>query len=585
MYQTLQKLILHHPGNAPNTLYYFGNVHEENGTLRLDADECLIFRSYFNMFSARQWKELTSIERVLFQLRLQGEGVLELWKADMNGLAFLVLSIPFCFSEASVQQTKMIPLDELDVACWLCVRSVNSPVTVYDGAVLTDAVPTQKPNLACCFCTYKREREIKRNVQTLLSVIRDSGSPLYRAADIFIADNGHTLYTDDFNNEGNVFLFENANFGGSAGFTRCMIEAAILRKGRYSHLLLMDDDALIHSYVVERTVCLLSFLRPQFQSYMIGGALLSLQQPWIQIENGGEFRNRGTLLNGAQKDLRDFFAVLHNWQEDPKLCVNYNAWFYACIPSDIITEQNLPLPLFLHGDDVEFSLRSRFRIIHMNGICVWHPEPASVRRPHIMYYNHRNYSIIEALCNPEMTATKYCSTEFRKLMRLLTELRYVEAMYTLRGVRDFLDGPAHFLTLNHETLNRELMKWKSFDTCCISDIESRRFTEPLQKSKSRIQKTLDMLLPSQEKQRLYDINTVPFSCVDYSGVKEICFVDRNTGNGVILRRDRVQHNAVLREWWTLARRIIHDYRRAALEWRAYAGELESLPFWKSYLGL
>lgn len=52
----------------------------------------------------------------------------------------------------------------------------------------------------------------------------------------------------------------------------------------------------------------------------------------------------------------------------------FNAWWYCCFPMDVVSEENLPLPIFIRGDDLEYGLRNMKHLILMNGICVWH-EP------------------------------------------------------------------------------------------------------------------------------------------------------------------------------------------------------------------
>ena len=42
-----------------------------------------------------------------------------------------------------------------------------------------------------------------------------------------------------------------------------------------------------------------------------------------------------------------------------------------CIRDRVITEQNLPLPLFLHRDDQEYGARTEKKVIGLNGICIW----------------------------------------------------------------------------------------------------------------------------------------------------------------------------------------------------------------------
>ena len=42
------------------------------------------------------------------------------------------------------------------------------------------------------------------------------------------------------------------------------------------------------------------------------------------------------------------------------------------ISTKLIKENGLPLPIFVRGDDIEFSMRNNKEIVSLNGINVWH---------------------------------------------------------------------------------------------------------------------------------------------------------------------------------------------------------------------
>lgn len=76
----------------------------------------------------------------------------------------------------------------------------------------------------------------------------------------------------------------------------------------------------------------------------------------------------------------------------------YAGWWFCCIPMKMIKQNGLPLPLFIRGDDVEFSLRNHAKFITMNGICIWHMGftykfNASME----LYQVHRNSLILQAV--------------------------------------------------------------------------------------------------------------------------------------------------------------------------------------------
>lgn len=69
----------------------------------------------------------------------------------------------------------------------------------------------------------------------------------------------------------------------------------------------------------------------------------------------------------------------------------YAGWWYCCIPVEHIEDRGLPLPVFVRGDDVEFSLRNKPGFIALNGICIWHVGFAGKFNAAMeLYQVHRN---------------------------------------------------------------------------------------------------------------------------------------------------------------------------------------------------
>ena len=98
-------------------------------------------------------------------------------------------------------------------------------------------------------------------------------------------------------------------------------------------------------------------------------------------------------------DLRTLDACLDNEFEEK---CDYNAWWYCTIPMQYVRSDNLPLPIFIRGDDVEYGLRNMKNLILMNGICVWH-EPFEFKYSSSMYYYiFRN--TLQGLCHNSDTS-------------------------------------------------------------------------------------------------------------------------------------------------------------------------------------
>ena len=127
---------------------------------------------------------------------------------------------------------------------------------------------------------------------------------------------------------------------------------------------------------------ILTVLKPEFSDTYIGGAMLRLDKQWYQTESGALWNGGNLISRKVGLDLRDLDACLYNEFEEK---CDFNAWWYCTIPMKFVNETNLPLPLFIRGDDVEYGLRNMKNLILMNGICVWH-EPFEYKFSSSMYY-------------------------------------------------------------------------------------------------------------------------------------------------------------------------------------------------------
>ena len=85
----------------------------------------------------------------------------------------------------------------------------------------------------------------------------------------------------------------------------------------------------------------------------------------------------------------------------------------------------MPLPIFIRGDDIEFSRRCNAKILSLPGICVWH-EPFYKKYSEIMedYYLLRNV-LIFSFSTPQ-NLIEFGMRFFRnKFIRNITTWNYV----------------------------------------------------------------------------------------------------------------------------------------------------------------
>ena len=133
---------------------------------------------------------------------------------------------------------------------------------------------------------------------------------------------------------------------------------------------------------------------------------------------------------------------------------NYAGWWYCCIPRSKFGPDRLSLPLFIRGDDVEFSIANHARFITMNGICIWHMGFVNkFNMPMEFYQVHRNSLIIQAASGvtPDVDYIKRITKFFFIEMN---RFNYVGCDLLLDAVEDYLAGPEFIM----KPAGEELMK-------------------------------------------------------------------------------------------------------------------------------
>ena len=73
--------------------------------------------------------------------------------------------------------------------------------------------------------------------------------------------------------------------------------------------------------------------------------------------------------NFAQRNLRDT-PWMHR-----RVDVDYNGWWMCMIPTEVIREIGLSLPVFIKWDDTEYGVRAKaagFNTVSLPGSAVWH---------------------------------------------------------------------------------------------------------------------------------------------------------------------------------------------------------------------
>ncbi len=415
--------------------------------------DSLDFMTYFNSLQIKKWNEYTNINAFQLRLIVQGVGTVEL-KSYCRNSKSVDCSI-ISYTSVCCEDKEEIVIDIPNINKELVGFSIVALNTfkIYAGYYvgLVEESKINDVQISLVMTTFKKEDFVKKNIEMLKKYVLNKGNDLADHFFVHIIDNGRTLneYNDD---EYHLKVYHNNNVGGSGGFTRGMIEAMQLSK-KPTHILLMDDDVLIMCESLLRTYYLLCVVKNEYKDNFVSGAMFDYDLKEIQYEDIGYVH----IQDGSYGPLKDKLDMrlpenlLMNEEMSQRKQENmYAGWWYCCIPTNVIEQKGLPLPLFVRGDDVEFSLRNQAKFITLNGICIWHVGFAGKFNAAMeLYQVHRNSLIIQA-------ASDICrNVDFMARLKPMfwkeiTQFAYNNAELILDAIDDFLKGPDYLTKLNGE---------------------------------------------------------------------------------------------------------------------------------------
>lgn len=438
-------------------------------------------------------------------------------------------------------------------------------------------------NIALGICTFKREPFIRRNIRRLIQdILENKESPLCGHLQVFIADNGRTLLDDLFEENRNIHIYPNRNVGGAGGFTRTMIEAIIRRKGEFSHMLLTDDDIILPADTLERTYIFLRMLKPEYRNDILGGAMFSLEERSVQLENAANVTSSKQTIFNRFMDFNNPDAVAVNELEKD---ANYCAWIYCCFPASMIRPESLPVPLFIHYDDIEYGIRnSGGEIITLNGICVWHPNPLTKSSDWALYYDIRNQLITINSTDHPITKKDALLFAAYNVAIALTHYNYEKATLVNRALRDYCAGPEAFMAMDpvenhsHVFIRHDMISPEKLGL----DVSSP-FQLPMVYSKMKEYGTdlLCLLIPASRKIKVVADGQrwEPFTA------RTVYVYNQDKKKGYLAKRSRIKMIKISLEFLRTAFVFACRYDKLKEEWKAAKSSYTNLKFWEKYLRL
>ncbi|MGK2882706.1 MAG: glycosyltransferase [Mycobacterium sp.] len=419
-----------------------GKARRERDSLNLEKGSTVDTNTYFGRLPAsyfQRWTTVTNVQlKLVFETSHRARLVLR--GSDARGNSRLIATTDVDGTGTVVLEAGLNEYVD-GGALWMEATALDGPLRITDLAWTVCAPDTIRP-AAIVICTFNRADEC---ANTLAAIAGDK--TLLAGIDaVYVTDQGtdavstRPLFSDIAAQLGDKLVYlRQANLGGAGGFSRGMYEVSSIAE--QANVILMDDDIMCEPETVLR---LNAFANLTPTPTCIGAQMLLLKNSRSLLTSAEEtdlrkLRAGRWVANG----LHDSDMVKH--RQNKRFDAEYNAWWSCLIPSEVIKAVGLPLPLFFQWDDIEYGLRALqagFPTVTLPNAGVWHADFSWKDRDEFMrYFSVRNALITYSLrrdIDPAWTARWLA----REIVEDLVSMQYGLAETVLRGVEDFLAGPA-----------------------------------------------------------------------------------------------------------------------------------------------
>ena len=583
----LQRLTLPRAETTEPLLYVRseGDVLIADGRIILHAGAELSFDTSFGVFAAGRWRRLSTIENLSATVFATGSGRIEI--VGVCDKLFGLKQTEKVVASTGIALNGKTTIEVPDFfganygSYFVRLSAEQTDVVVIGGEWTTTTDTPREIRLSLSITTFNRQDYVKPTVAKVLH-LEKTVETLCGNLRVLVVDNARNI---EFDTEPNapITVVQNPNLGGAGGFARGIIH--LRNEGWSTHILLMDDDITLEPDALVRTYALFSFARDE--KLCIHGAMLSEERGWMQFEAGSKYRWRSLYplrAIGREDDLRERKLVLRDAREKK---FAYTAWWYTAFPV-MITRDN-PLPIFVRGDDVSFGLlHTGKHSVTLNGIIVWHADFGLKNNPSSLFYEKRNFAIIDTLVFDRHhwwhLARRFIALCFRNLF----SMRYASVEYMIRGVRAYLQGPAALMATDHSALHDELRKVSEEKPAPLSaELAAVKITKARAKPIRLIGFALAVpliggyILPKALRRDVLKTAPIDSRAVGLATrYNRILYRHDRLPEGFVVERDSRRFFSLLREVCVVTKEIALNYRRLKCEYRAAYPELVSEESWQ-----
>jgi galactofuranosylgalactofuranosylrhamnosyl-N-acetylglucosaminyl-diphospho-decaprenol beta-1,5/1,6-galactofuranosyltransferase len=289
---------------------------------------------------------------------------------------------------------------------------------------------------------------------------------------------------------------------------------------------------------------------------------------------------------------------------------DYNGWWMCLIPTVVLREVGLSLPVFIKWDDAEFGLRAAaagFPTVSLPGAAVWH-VPWTDKDDSVdwqAYFHARNRFVAALLHSPFEHGGRMVRESLAIQLKHLMAMQYSAAHLREQALVDVLAGPDRL----HATLPTQLQEVRAaratFDDAQVAadvgafapvrptKVRKRepRTAKPTSQAAVLVTAALGLarqLTPVPAGSRDRPEREVPAADAGWWSLSRLdsALVSTTDGTGVSWhRRDRARSLAAARRAAQVHQQLLREWPRLAAEYRATLPDLVGVDAWRKTLDL
>lgn len=576
----------------------------------LEVSGLVDFTTYFNGVPMLKWQRYADVENVWLHIEVAGGACaivarsLSADDADAPVVSDVgdVVEVGSCegFGEFEIKMPAGVAMAGFAIMA-------DEPARVRNAYYYTEVDESRiRPvKIALCTTTFRKEEFIVPNIERIKADVLGCDEPIAENFHMFVVDNGRTLDAGALSDD-HVSIIPNPNVGGAGGFARGMMAALDSAEG-FTHVVLMDDDVRVSSESFKRTYSLLSLVNDEYAQACLNGAMLQAECPTMQFEDVGYARRIGGYHRvKVGMDIAGQAGLVRNELLDVEHVADarvYGAWWYCCIPMELVRNNGLPMPFFVRCDDVEYGVRLNAKYMVISGICVWHASFERRFSAAVGCYQYvRNMLATMAMHDDFFDQRYFMLRIWRTFNYLVRMMDYDSAGLWLDGWEAYMEGPELIMEVDGARLMKENSA-KAEKLVPLSELDPNVLAQ-LDYDLDWVQPAGDHEATSIKKALLtipHDHHWAPdFALSSKPGVVATGFESftpwRKTAmrdtlvalsfdgeSGHVRTMDRKRYSELKERFGALMVRYRSEGDAVADRWRERKAELASEEFWKDYL--